>query len=261
MKIPIVAGREFNDQDQESSLGVVVVNQAFVRTFFPNEEVMGKRIHVAGSTCEIVGITRDVKIYGLEEKIPAEVYQPYRQKCSGYLSVVARTVSNPEAVTAALRKTVLDIDKDQPIHNVRTFEELVAGSTAGRRFMMILMGTFATVALLLCAIGIYGLISYIVAQRTHEFGIRMALGAGVNDVLCLVLRQGLRPALAGMVLGSVGAWITTRLLQSQLYGVEAHDPATFALGVFVLSTIALAACFIPARRATRINPMTALRCE
>jgi ABC-type antimicrobial peptide transport system permease subunit len=160
-----------------------------------------------------------------------------------------------------LRDAVLAIDKDQPIHNIRTMDRLLVNSMAGRRFMMILMGVFAGVALILCAIGIYGVISYAVAQRTHEFGIRMALGAKVGDVLYLVLRQGGGLALAGLALGLAGAWASTRLLANQLYEIKPHDPMTFIAVGLTLASVAFLACWLPAHRATKVNPMEALRCE
>ncbi len=265
LKLPLIAGREFSDQDRESSPGVVVVNQAFARAFFPKEEALGRRIQVSEgpgpNPCEIVGIIRDVKNFGLAEKVVPEMYYPYRQRSSGYFSVLVRAKGDPASMANSLRDAVLAIDRDQPVHNIRTMDQLVVNSLAGRRFMMTLLGIFAGVALILCAIGIYGLISYTVAQRTHEFGIRMALGARASDVLQLVLRQGVRLALAGLILGAVGAWAGTRLLANQLYGIEAHDPVTFVLGMVVLGAVALLACLIPARRAAKVDPMVALRDE
>jgi putative ABC transport system permease protein len=164
-------------------------------------------------------------------------------------------------MTASLRAMVLAIDKDQPIHNIQTMDQLVINSTAGRRFMVILMTVFAGVALIFCGIGIYGLISYGVAQRTHEFGIRMALGATVKDILYLVLRQGGGLALVGLLFGLAGALAGTRLLTNQLYEIKPHDPITLAAGAVVLGTVALLACVLPARRATKVQPMEALRHE
>jgi putative ABC transport system permease protein len=265
MKIPMISGREFSDLDRESAPGTVVVNQTFARSFFPKQEALGRRIQVSEgpgpNPCEIVGVIKDVKNFGLEEKMVPEMYFPYRQRSSGYFSVVVRTTTEPASMANVLRDTVLAIDSDQPIHNIRTMDQLVVNSMAGRRFMTTLLGIFAGVALILCAIGIYGLISYTVAQRTHEFGIRMALGARVIDVLQLVLRQGVRLALAGLILGVFGAWVGTRLLANQLYGIEPHDPITFSLGILALGTVALLAYIIPASRAARVDPMEALRCE
>jgi putative ABC transport system permease protein len=264
MKIPLVQGREFTDQDRNSSVAVAVVNETFARTFFPKGEALGGRIQVSDdgpNPCEIVGVIKDVKNFGLEGKAPSEMYFPYRQRCWGYFSVVVRTTGEPASTAGLLRDTVLAIDKDQPIHNIRTMDRLLVNSMAGRRFMMILMGVFAGVALILCTIGIYGVISYAVAQRTHEFGIRMALGAKVGDVLYLVMRQGGGLALAGLVLGLAGAWASTRLLANQLYEIKPHDPMTFTLGTVALGTVALLASLIPARCATKVDPMEALRHE
>jgi putative ABC transport system permease protein len=264
MKIPLVQGREFTEQDRNSSPAVVVVNETFARTFFPKGEALGGRIQVSDggpNPCEIVGVIKDVKNFGLEGKAPSEMYFPYRQRSWGYFSMVARTTGEPASMAGLLRDMVLAIDKDQPVHNIRTMDQLLVNSTAGRRFMMILMGLFAAVALILCATGIYGLTSYAVGQRTHEFGIRMALGAKVGDVLYLVLRQGGGLALAGLALGLAGAWASTRLLANQLYEIKPYDPMTFTLGTVTLGTVALLACLIPARRATKVDPMTALRYE
>jgi putative ABC transport system permease protein len=264
MKIPLVQGREFTDQDRASPVGVAVVNETFARTFFPKGQALGQRIEIGDggpNPCEIVGVIKDVKNFGLEEKPPSEMYFPYRQRCWGYLSMVVRTTAEPGSMAGLLRDAVLAIDKDQPIHNIRTMDRLLVNSTAGRRFMMILMASFAGVALILCATGIYGLISYAVAQRTHELGIRMALGAQVADVLFLVLRQGGGLALAGLALGLFGAWATSRLLEKQLYEIEPFDPMTFALGTVTLGMVALLACLIPARRAAKVHPMEALRYE
>ena len=264
MKIPLVQGREFTDQDRNSSAAVVVVNETFARTFFPKGEALGRRIQVSDggpNPCEIVGVIKDVKNFGLEGKPPSEMYFPYRQRSSGYFSIVVRTKAEPASMAGLLRDTVLAIDKDQPIHNIRTMDQLLVNSTAGRRFMMIVMGLFAGVALILCATGIYGLTSYAVAQRTHEFGIRMALGAKVSNVLSLVLRQGGGLALAGLALGLAGAWASTRLLANQLYEIKPYDPMTFTLGTVTLGMVALLACLVPARRATQVDPMTALRYE
>ncbi len=264
MKIPLVQGREFTDQDRNSPVGVAVVNETFARTFFPKGRALGQLIQIGDggpNPCEIVGVIRDVKNFGLEEKVPSEMYFPYRQRCWGYLSVVVRTRAEPGSMAGLLRDAVLAIDKDQPIHNIRTMDRLLVNSTAGRRFMMILMGLFAGVALILCATGIYGLISYAVAQRTHELGIRMALGAKVGDVLYLVLRQAGGLALAGLALGLAGSWATSRLLENQLYEIKPFDPITFALGTATLGMVALLACLKPARRAAKVHPMEALRYE
>lgn len=265
LKLPLIAGREFSDQDRDSSPGVVVVNQTFAGAFFPKEEALGKRIQVGEgpgpNPCEIVGIIKDVKNFGLEEKVVPEMYCPYRQRSSGYFSVLVRAKGDPASIANSLRDAVLAIDKDQPIQSIRTMDELVVNSLAGRRFMITLLGVFASLALILCTIGIYGLISYTVAQRTHEFGVRVALGARVGDVLQLVLGQAVGLALTGLVLGAVGAWVGARLLANQLYGIEPYDPVTFALGTFVLGAVALLACLIPARRAAKVDPMVALRNE
>ena len=264
MKISLVRGREFTEQDRNSSAAVAVVNETFARTFFPKGEALGRRIQVSDggpNPCEIVGVIKDVKNFGLEEKPPAEMYFPYRQRSWGYFSMVVRTTAEPASMGPLIRDLVVAIDKDQPIHNLRTMDQLLLNSTAGRRFMMVLMGLFAGIAVILCATGIYGLISYVVAQRTHEFGIRMALGAKIADIIYLVVRQGGGLALAGLVLGLAGAWASTRLLANQLYEIKPYDPVTFIAVGLTLVMVAFLACYLPARRAANVDPMEALRCE
>jgi putative ABC transport system permease protein len=264
MKTRLVQGREFTDQDRNSSPAVVVVNETFARTFFPKGEALGHRIHVSDggpNPCEIVGVIKDVKNFGLDQKVPAEMYLFYRQRTWGYFSIVARTTAEPTSMAGTVRDLVLNLDKAQPVHNIRTMDQLLVNSTAGRRFVMILMGLFAGVAMLLCATGIYGLICYVVGQRTHEFGIRMALGARAADLVSLVLREGGWLALGGVALGLAGAWASTRLLASQLYEIEPYDPPTFIAVAVSLIAVAFLACWFPAHRATRVNPMEALRYE
>jgi len=264
MKISLVRGREFTEQDRNSSAAVAVVNETFARTFFPKGEALGRRIQVSDggpNPCEIVGVIKDVKNFGLEEKPPAEMYFPYHQRSWGYFSMVVRTTAEPASMGPMIRDLVVAIDKDQPIHNLRTMDQLLLNSTAGRRFMMVLMGLFAGIAVILCATGIYGLISYVVAQRTHEFGIRMALGAKIADIIYLVVRQGGGLALAGLVLGLAGAWASTRLLANQLYEIKPYDPVTFIAVGLMLVMVAFLACYLPARRAANVDPMEALRCE
>jgi len=175
--------------------------------------------------------------------------------------MVVRTTAEPASMGPMIRDLVVAIDKDQPIHNLRTMDQLLLNSTAGRRFMMVLMGLFAGIAVVLCATGIYGLISYVVSQRTHEFGIRMALGAKIADIIYLVVRQGGGLALAGLVLGLAGAWASTRLLANQLYEIKPYDPVTFIAVGLTLLMVAFLACWWPARRAAKVKPMEALRYE
>jgi putative ABC transport system permease protein len=234
------------------------------RRFFPNEDPLGKRLRLGFSndTGEIVGIVGDVKHIGLDAKVREEVYSPYYQPPFWLdITLVARATGDPMSLASAVRNEVRAVDKDQPVTSIRTMESVVAGSVAQHRFRTLLLGLFGAIALLLAAVGIYGVISYVVTQRTQEIGIRIALGAQPRDVLQLVVRQGMWPALAGLGAGLIGAFGLTRLMKDMLFVVRADDPATFALVTVLLAAVALLACYIPARRATRVDPMEALRCE
>ncbi|HEY0380185.1 MAG TPA: ABC transporter permease [Pyrinomonadaceae bacterium] len=266
MSIPVLKGRAFNDQDRTSAPPVVIINETFAHRFFPGEDPVGKAI-IPGEgkdpvTREIVGVVGDVRHAGLDTERTPEYYVPYEQTDVDRLTVVARTASgNPANVAGALRGVVAAMDKEQPVYNIRPMTQLLDESVARRRFNMMLLGGFALLALLLASIGIYGVISYSVAQRTREIGIRIALGAQLSDVIKLILKQGLALALAGLAAGLLVAYFVTKLMSSLLFGVGATDPVTFASVALILLFVALLACYIPARRAANVDPNVALRYE
>jgi len=267
MGIPLLQGRDFTTRDDEDAPGVAVISEAGARRLFGSKDAaMGERLDYVGDTenptwSEIVGVVGDVHESGLDQEAAAEVYVPYRQLPSAFMYVVTRSALDPTSLTNAIRREVQAIDKDQPILEARTMNERIAESIAARRFSMLLFAVFAGIALVLAVVGIYGVMSYSVARRTHEIGIRMALGAGRGGVLRLVVGQGMILAAVGISIGLTAAFALTRVMSSLFYGVSATDPVTF-IGVAMLLTIAaLLACYIPARRATKVDPMVALRYE
>ncbi|HXU38902.1 MAG TPA: ABC transporter permease [Blastocatellia bacterium] len=268
MGIPLLRGRFFTNADSKDSLPVAIVDQTLAEQYWPDQDPIGKRIAAffEGPSSqphwrEIVGVVGHVKQYGLDGKSKVQYYFPQTQSTQNSMYLVLRTASDPKAMVAAIREALDSIDKDQPIYKVTTLEQMVANSTSQKRFSMFLLGVFAAVALLLAAVGIYGVMSYAVTQRTHEVGIRMALGAQQRDVLALVVRQGMLMAVIGVGIGLIGAFAATQVMASLLFGVGTHDPLTFAGISLLLGTVALIASFIPARRATRVDPMIALRYE
>ena len=265
MGIPLLRGRTFTWADSESSLPVAIINEAAARQYWPSEDAMGKRVKLEDGSApvwrQIVGIVGDVREDGLVKAGRPEVYAPLLQAPVPYMALIVRTRTQPAALTAAVRQAVMAVDKDQPLFQVETMQQVVHDSVAGRRFQMALLAVFAALALGLAAIGIYGLMSYTVNQRTHEIGIRMALGAKREDVLHLVVRHGMMLAIAGVVVGTVGALLLTRFLSGMLYGVGVNDLTTLLSVATLLIGVAALASYIPARRATRVDPMVALRYE
>jgi len=265
MDIALLHGRVFMDQDTANSPQVMVVSNAFVNQYFPNEDAMGRRIVFDGddkTPYEIVGIVEDVRRKGLDTAVQPEMYVSYVQKPERRMNVVIRTAARDASqLTPAARAEVKAFDPKQIIWRAQTLEQLLGASVAPRRFNMLLLGIFASVALLLAAVGLYGVMSYSVSWRTQEIGIRMALGARRSDVLRMVVRQGMTMTLIGIALGLVGVFSTSRVLVGMLYGVSPTDPLTFIGVSIVLLTVALLACLVPARRATRVDPMVALRSE
>jgi putative ABC transport system permease protein len=267
----LIRGRSFNAQDNQDHPGVAIVNEAFVRQYFPNEEPLGQHIKPGPpariwknqrlTSFEIVGVAQNVKSAGLQAPSEPTYYLPASQAPLQDMTVLVRTTSEPTSIVPALRQVVLAIDPNQPISNVNTMEKIVSDSISRPRLNMLLMGLFGVLALLLAAVGIYGLLSYAVTQRTQELGIRMALGAQVADVLKLVLRQGMTLALIGEAVGLAGAFALTRVIQRLLFGVTPTDASIFIAVIGVLTTIALLACYLPARRAARVDPLVALRYE
>jgi predicted permease len=270
MGIPLLKGRGFNDRDNTNSPAVLVVNDTLARTYFPNEDAVGQRIIIERDPTidpnpparEIVGVVGDVRHEGLDKEAGAEFYVPYLQEPSSFMSVVVRTATDkPETLAPNVRERIRQVDKDLYVQRVTPMTELLAESFASRRFNMMLVGLFAAVALLLASVGIFSVMSFLVTQRTHEIGIRMALGAQARDVLKMVLKQGMFFILIGLGVGLVAAFALTRVMGGLLFKVRATDPLTFVGVSLLLIAVALIACYIPARRATRVDPMRALHYE
>lgn len=265
LQIPLTAGREFTDQDNDQTTKVVMVNQTMARRLWPGESPIGKRITIWRDEKfprEIVGVVGDTKA-SLDTDAGSQMYVPYAQDANwGSLTLAMRTTtSDPASLAPAVRNEIRSLDKSLPVYNVKTMDDVLAASVADRRTSMLLFSTFAVVAMLLSMIGIYGVTAYYVTQRTHEIGIRMALGAQLRDVIKLVLKRGVTLALVGVAVGVAGALALTRLLSTLLFGVTAFDAATFAAVSLGLIAVAVIACYIPARRATKVDPLVALRYE
>ncbi len=265
MGATLVAGRDFTERDNDTAPGVVIINEAMARRHWPGEDPIGKRITVTLNDTaprEIVAVVKDVKQGDWTAKPLPEIYLPYLQATSPrYLTLVVRTSSDPMRLAAAVQSEVWTIDKNLPVSEIMSMEDAISASIAQQRFNMLLLGIFAAVALVLAIVGIYGVMSYSVTQRTHEIGIRMALGARSSDVLRMIVGQGMVLVAVGIGVGLVGAFLLTRLMESLLFGVSVTDPLTFIAISIVLAGVALGACFIPARRATKVDPMIALRYE
>jgi putative ABC transport system permease protein len=263
--IPLRQGRFFSDHDRDNSMPVIIISEAMARRFWPGENPVGRRLtpsfHSEQGAREIVGIVGDVKATGLDVDSSAMMYMPYKQAPVPFTSFVVRTASNPESLIQPVSRAIYSIDKEQALTNVQTLDQVVKESLSGRRFNMTLLLTFAGVALMLAAVGVYGVMNYTVTLRRRELGIRMALGAEKRDVLRLVLGQGLMLTLIGVGAGLISAYGLTRLMASLLYGVTATDYLTFVSVSAVLIAVGLAASYVPARRATKVNPTIALRAE
>jgi putative ABC transport system permease protein len=266
MMIPLLKGRGFSDLDVRGSQNVAIVNGTLVRRYFGTEDAIGKRISLEdnpkeGDWVRIVGVVGDTKPRELRSEPVAELYMPYDQQPEPGMSLMIRYQDGGAGVAAAVRSEVLALDKDQPVYSIRTLDSVLSESVATPRFRTLLLGIFAGMALILAGVGIYGVISYAVSQRTQEIGIRMALGARAADVLKLVVKGGMMLALIGVAIGLAGAFALTRLLTTLLFGVTPTDAATFVTVSAGLIVVALFACFIPARRATKVDPLVALRYE
>ena len=263
--IPLRQGRFFSDQDRDNSVPVVIISEAMARRFWPGENPVGRRLtpsfHSEEGAREIVGVVGDVQATGLDADVSAMMYMPYKQAPLPFTSFVVRTTSNPENFIQPVSKAIYSIDKEQALTNIQTMDQVLKESLSGRRFNMTLLLTFAGVALMLAAVGVYGVMNYTVTLRRRELGIRMALGAEKRDVLRLVLGQGLMLTLIGVGAGLISAYALTRLMASLLYGVTATDYLTFGSVSAVLIAVGLAASYLPARRATKVNPTIALRAE
>ncbi len=263
MKIPLVQGRVFSPQDKSDAPLVIVINQTMARRYWPNANPLGKQVHLPdfAVTASVVGVVGDVRHDSLDEAAQPQVYLPYAQHPHIFASMVVRTTGDPQSFANAVRGAIWSVDKDQPVWKVCTLDSLLQRSLGYQRFLLQLLGGFAALALLLAAVGIYGVLAYAVSQQTREFGIRMALGAQASDIFRLILGQGLKLTLGGVAIGLLGALGLTRLMNSLLFNVSATDPLTFLMIVFLLMIVVLFACWIPARRATKVDPMIALRCE
>src|SRR5215813_5516268 len=263
MGMRLVAGREFNERDNENSPKVVIISEATARRHFPNENPVGKRIGNGrpDGWREIVGVTADVKHFGLNQDARVSMFFPDSQQPARRMFIVARTAADPLSLSSALRGAVAAMDKNLAVSNISAMEEITAQSIGQERFTLLLLGLFSALALLLAVAGIYGVMSYAVAQRTHEIGIRVALGAQSLDVLKMVVAQGMALVLAGVGIGLVAALALTRFIKGLLFGVSSTDPMTFAGVAALLALVALVACYVPARRASKVDPMVALRCE
>ena len=260
LRIPLLRGRNFTEQEVRQGDKVVVISELLASQVFPKEDPLGKRlVMMTGNIFEIIGIVGDIRDRSLESQPLAAMYWP--TYASGFTNLVIRTQSNPTSLAAAVRREVLAIDPDQPVAAIKTMQQWMETSVAAPRYRTTLLGLFAVVALVLASTGIYGVMSYSVTQRTHEIGVRMALGARRLDVLKLVVRQGMGLVVIGVALGLVGAFALTRVMASLLFGVTAKDPVTFVAVAALLALIAFIACYIPARRATKVDPLVALRYE
>jgi putative ABC transport system permease protein len=276
MAIRLVNGRYFNERDIENSAPVVIIDETLARRFWPNEDPIGKRLSFENqgnfedlqpTWREVIGVVRHVRHYRLDIQAHVEVYVPLRQLALWFrdaqpaMGLVVRSTIEPAALTTAIRGQVQAIDKEIPIYNVNLMEQVVANTVAQRRLSTWLLGVFSIVALMLAVLGIYGVVATAVSQRTQEIGIRMALGAQSRDVLRLVIEQGMNLVLLGVGIGLAGALALTRLLKTLLFGVSATDQLTFSVIALLLIVVALLACWVPARRATKVDPLLALRCE
>jgi putative ABC transport system permease protein len=260
--VPLVSGRQFDGRDAAGAPEVVIVNETMARRFWPDEDPLGKRLRVANNPWRtVVGVVADVKNDGLAAETKPEMFYPLLQSPLPFMTLVVRTDADPKGLAAAVAREVRAVDPDEPVYDLKTMDERLAEAVSPQRLTTLLVGVFAALAAALAGVGIYGVMSYTVAQQTRELGVRMALGARKGDVLMLVLRQGLFMSLAGVGVGLAGALALARVMSGLLYGVSATDPATFAGVAFVLTAVALVACLVPARRATKVDPMVALRYE
>jgi putative ABC transport system permease protein len=266
MKIRLLAGRVFTERDNAQSPAVLIVNETFAKRHFPNENPIGKRVKpavfIGGEPIwrEIVGVVKDVKHrQSLGGDYEPEYYMPHAQTPMNNMSLVVRSTNDPRNLARGLQQAVQSLDRDLPVRPVITLERYLGRAAARPKFNALLLGLFAGLALLLTAIGLYGVMAYGVVQRVREIGVRIALGAQTGDVLKMVLRQGLKLTALGLAIGLAAAYALTRYMRSLLFGVKAADPLTFAAIALLLIVVALVACWIPARRATKVDPIVSLR--
>jgi putative ABC transport system permease protein len=261
MGIPMLQGRGFTEGDAQNTAKVTIVSQAFATKFGAGENMLGKRLRVGNDWHTVIGVVSDIRQSGLDEAAAPHVYVSYNQAGPTRAGLLVRTTTDPLSLVAAVRGQIQAVDRDQPIYNVNTMSAMIAAAVAPRRLNLVLLGSFAALALALAAVGIYGVMANLVTQRTGEIGLRMALGAQQVDVLRLVIGRGLRLTLVGMAVGLGASFALMRLMVSLLFGVSANDPFTFAAITVLLLLVALLACYMPARRATKVDPLVALRYE
>jgi putative ABC transport system permease protein len=268
MRVPIRRGRAFTDRDDRNATPVAIVSENFAKQYFPGEDPIGKRITPNGSVDpgkppvrEIVGVVADMHLISLRLAPKPQIYIPHQQFAIQSVSIFVRSQMSESVLMSSLRRAVNEIDKDVPVYRIRTLPDYLSGSIAQPRLNAMLVGLFALIALLLAAAGIFGVMSYSVTQRTQEIGIRLALGAQRYDVLRLIIVQGMRFVGAGLLLGLIGVFASTRLLQSLLFGIGATDLPTLLGVAAILSGVALIACLLPALRASRVDPVIALRAQ
>jgi putative ABC transport system permease protein len=285
MNIPLLRGRYFNDRDNRAhlsgkdlshlredvregaaGLNVIIIDEEFARRHWPNEEAIGKQIRLGRDAnlpiLEVVGVVGRVKMEGLsQDSNRVQGYFAYEQLSGDSMTMLIKASSDPNQLIAAARQQVKELDPEQPIYDIRTMDEIRAESVAPERLNLTLLSLFAGIALVLAIVGIYGVMSYTVTQRTHEIGIRMAIGAQTWDVFRMILTQGMSLALIGVGIGLVGAFVLTRLMATMLFGVEPTDPVTFSVIAVLLTVVALLACYLPGRRATKVDPVESLRYE
>jgi putative ABC transport system permease protein len=263
--IPILRGRNFSDIEQREAKRVILINEALARKHFPNEDPIGQRLDVAmfenPVLTEIIGVVGNVRYDSLIDEAPEAVYFPHPELAYPFMTLVLRTDGDPTAIAPAVQREIRALDPNQPVSDVRTMDQVMSEAVSRSRFNTLLLGLFAGLATLLSAVGIFGVMNYSVALRTREIGLRLAVGAQPRQVLLLVLKQGLILTLAGVGVGLVAAFALTRLLTGLLFGVEAVDATTFLTMSLLLIMVSLLACYLPARRAMRIDPMLALRYE
>jgi putative ABC transport system permease protein len=266
--VRLLDGRLFDGRDSATGAPAAIVNQSMARTYYGNQSAVGRRVRPGGPNTPfftIVGVVEDVKNAGIDRPAGSELFLPYRQGNASFAQrtcyLVVRSARDPNSLISAVRAAVRDIDPSMPLSQVRTMDEVLAGARSRPRFLATLLGFFSSTALILAAVGLYGVISYSVTRRTTEFGIRMAMGAEAGDVLGLVLGQGMRLAALGVAAGAIGALALTRLIRGLLFGVSSFDPLTFLAMAALLVAVMAIACIVPARRATKVDPLIALRYE
>ena len=267
MGIPLVRGRDFNDQDTLDTTPVVVISEKTAKRYWPNEEPIGKRLKTGATASDVpwrtvIGVVKDVRQNDFIAEPKMQMYFSYRQvKDLVANALVVRTSVDPLSLATSVRNTIWAVDKDQPVANIDSMEHIVAGAVARQRFSMLLLAIFAGLALVLAAVGIYGVMSYSVAQQTREIGIRIALGAQRGDVLRMTVKEGLKLVGVGLLIGLISAFVLTRVMESLLFGISATDPVTFGIICVVLLIVATLASYIPALRAATVDPMVALRAQ